>query len=408
MFIFFPIRTDSPVRRQPVVNIALIVLNVAAFLVTDTFSPIFGRGMEEFRRRCMLDPQALELPQFITYQFLHGDHWHLLGNMVFLWVFGNSVCSKMGNAAYLLFYLAGGVFAGVGFALLDAAPCIGASGAIAAVTTAYLVLFPRSEVTIAYWLWLYFGSFHVQALLLIGVKIILFDNVIAPQLTPGDAVVSVAHSAHLAGYVFGFIVALAMLAVRALPRDHFDILSLWKRALQRAQMRSALADPNAAARAQLGRVAAAISPETGRPIEDDAAAPDEHAAARVEISELLSRGEYEAAARRYDELIARAPGQCLSPRQMLLIANQFAATQRHSQAAAAYETLLRNYPSVPDAEQVRLMLGIIYARYLQQYEPARRHLEACAPRLANPDLREQAAHWLAVAQAAVGGAPAAQ
>src|SRR5690606_30503901 len=97
-----------------------------------------------------LNPRAPELHQFLSYQFLHASWLHLLGNMLFLYVFGNSVEDRLGRAAYLLFYLAGGVMAGVGHAWLEAAPVLGASGAVAGVTGAFLALFPLSNITVVY------------------------------------------------------------------------------------------------------------------------------------------------------------------------------------------------------------------------------------------------------------------
>ena len=143
---------------------------------------------------------------------------HLLGNMLFLWVFGNSVNGKMGDIPYLLFYLAGGVFAAWGYAILQAKVfyLVGASGAIAAVTTAYLALFPRSRVTVMVWFFFFIHFFEVPAMILIGLKVIVWDNVVAPKLAGAD---SVAYGAHIAGYFFGFLVSLNMLFLRALPRD---------------------------------------------------------------------------------------------------------------------------------------------------------------------------------------------
>ena len=165
MLLIIPIKTDSPVRRRPYVNQALIAANILIFLVTDVFGSLAGSTFgEEIKRRFLLDPSDLSLSGFFTYQFLHGDTVHILGNMLFLWVFGNSVNSKMGNVAYLLFYLAAGVFAGLGFAMTSNAPCLGASGAIAGVTTAFLVLFPRSEVTTFYRVSFYIGTWHLRAL----------------------------------------------------------------------------------------------------------------------------------------------------------------------------------------------------------------------------------------------------
>lgn len=409
MLLFLPIRTDSPVRRSPYVNYGLIGLNVLVFAVTDLiggsgfFESNFG---DQIKDQYGLAAARPEVYQFITYQFLHGGIFHLLGNMLFLWVFGNSINSKMGNPAYFMFYLSCGVFAGVGFAAANASPLIGASGAIAGITTAFLVLYPRSQVTMFYWLWLFIGTIHVQALIVIGVKVILYDNLILPKVSgPGN----VAYSAHLYGYFFGFTLSILLLFIRALPRDQYDILSLWKRAYQRSQMRSAMADPNARAQATLGRVARPVSAETGRPIEEVATAvpaeiADEVTRLRTEIAEQLYKNDYAGAAGKYESLVAKHADQCLPRKQMMDVANQLMSMQRYPQAAAAYEKFLKHYSTVPDAQQVRLLLGIVYARYLQQYEPAKRHLEETLGRMVNDQQRQQANQWLDVARKALGGA----
>ena len=117
-------------------------------------------------------------------RFAPADVWHLVGNMLFLWVFGNGVNAKLGDLPYLFFYLAGGVFAGVVFGWLSADELLGASGSIAAVTTAYLVLYPRSRVTVLF-AFFFITFFEVPATIIIAVKIILWDNILAPQIAGG-------------------------------------------------------------------------------------------------------------------------------------------------------------------------------------------------------------------------------
>jgi membrane associated rhomboid family serine protease len=408
LLLFIPIRTDSPVRRRPRVNHLLILLNVLIYVGTDVVGAAMGWTSDDsVKRRFMLSSVSPDLYRFLTYQFLHADFWHLFGNMLFLWVFGNSVNSKMGDLAYAFFYLAGGVFSAVGFSLASEGNLIGASGAIAGVTTAYLVLFPRSEVTVFYWLWFYLGTMHIQALLLIGLKIILWDNVLAPRLTAGAELESVAYSAHLGGYLFGFVVCALLLLVRAIPRDHYDIIALIQRYRRRQVFRSMMADPEAQARATYGRVARPVAFGKARPIED--VAPEQLDAVgrlRVEIGELLTRNDFTTAADRYEELVAIAPEQCLSRKQMLLVANQLMSLQRYPQAAAAYEKFLKAYPSDVDVIQVKLLLGIIYARYMAQYQAAQKHLSDCLPRLTDPLQIQQAGEWLATASTALGQGPA--
>jgi len=406
LLLVFPIRTDCPARRVPRVNHAIIALNVAVYLVTDVLGGLAGGDFgERLKLRGMLSTFDPDLAQFITYQFLHADFWHIAGNMLFLWVFGNSVNSKMGHVPYLLFYLATGIFAGTGFAAVAEGPLMGASGAVAGVTTAFLVLFPRTEVTVFYWLWFYIGTIKIRALWVIGLKLILLDNILLPRIAGGTG--TVAYSAHIAGYAFGFVVCSLMLLIRALPRDQYDIIALMKRYHKRQQFKAAMADPDARARATLGRVARPVSVATARPVEAaGVAVDDEIIRLRAQISELAGRHDYAAAAEVYQTLVAKDPEQCLPRRNMLVIANQLMTLNRYPQAAAAYERFLKAYPTGADVIQIRLVLGIIYAKYLGQYDAAQPHLRECAARLDQPEQIEQAKHWLDTAVAGLGGGPA--
>ncbi|RIK68004.1 MAG: hypothetical protein DCC65_04005 [Planctomycetota bacterium] len=405
--IFIPIRTDTPLRRLPVVNYLLIVLNVSIFLALDVFAPrTIDGGLSDFKRRYMLDPENLTVAQFFSYQFLHGDILHLLGNMLFLWVFGNSVNAKMGHAAYLFFYLACGVFAGVAFATGDTNPCLGASGSIAGITTAFLVLFPRSSITVFYWFIWFVGAAQFQAMLLIVLKIILWDNILAPRLSPGIDYVSVAYSAHIAGYIFGFVWCAFMLLVRALPRDQYDIVALAKRYYQRQQYRAMMADPETRAQMTYGRVARPVSAVTGEVIEEPESRPVSVIVdLRGEIADLIDLRDYEGAAAKYAELLSKDAEQILPRKQLLDVANHLMRTNRHAEAAAAYEKFVKHYSNDAEIEQVQLVLGIIYARYLGQYDRAQQCLRDSLTRLSNPDLVQQANNLLETVTAALGPRP---
>lgn len=393
-----PIRTESPIKRPPNVNYALIAANVVMFLLLNM--ELVGPGLAE-RGNELLQFWSGEpaLYQFFTYQFLHGDAWHLLGNMLFLWVFGNSVNAKMGDWTYLAFYLAGGIFAAWGYAVTQEGRfvLVGASGSIAAITTAYLVLFPRSRVTVLVALFfIYF--FEVPAMVIIGVKIIIWDNIIAPGIGGRG---NVAHGAHMAGYFMGFFGALIMLWIRALPRDQYDLLALWKRWSHRRQFASAMRDPEAAAQARFGsaaRVPAAGSKER----EAENLQLDAVSTLRAEITSLLGRGDQAAAAQAYERLIAQDADQCLSERNQLLLARELYTTHRYPQAAAAFERYLKAYGGSPEAADIQLLLGIIYARDLREFEHADRHLTASLEVLVEGSRREQCVQWLGDVRTALG------
>lgn len=137
--------------------------------------------------------------------FLHGGLGHLLGNMWMLWIFGNNVEESFGSGGYLIFYLASGVVATAGYVLANptsVVPLVGASGAIAGVMGAYLVLYPRARV-VSLVPFLFFMPFEVPA----SIFLILW---FAGQFAIADAAGQIAWEAHVAGFVFGGVLALLL------------------------------------------------------------------------------------------------------------------------------------------------------------------------------------------------------
>lgn len=384
-----PIGTDVRPRHAPVANYLIIALNVLVFLLTDAFG---GPRGELIKAHYALDAARPQLYQYITYQFLHGDILHLGGNMLFLWIFGNAVCDRLGSAAYLLFYLAGGVFAGVAFTSTADNPLVGASGAIAAVTTAFLALFPRVQITMLVWMFFIF-TFQVPATILIVFKMVLWDNVLAPNLDQ-SAMSNVAYSAHLGGYAFGFTTAFLLLAIRAVPRNQFDIMSLFSRSARRHGL--VIGGYGGPPMARPVRVQELHS----RPIEATPTSPAD--ALRERIGERLLERDTEAAVATFLELIALDPHQVLSATQQIEIANALAQSRRYQEAAAAYEAYLAAYPASPDVAEVRLFLGLIAARYLHDDARAIRHLRRAVDGLRLDSQRVLAEQELTAAEHRLG------
>jgi membrane associated rhomboid family serine protease len=386
-----PIGTEFRTRRAPVANWVLIGLNVAVFVFTDYLGGSVGGQIKTFYA---LDAVRPTVAQYLTYQFLHGDVWHLVGNMLFLWIFGNPVCDRMGAAGYTLFYLAGGIFAGFAFTLTADNPLVGASGAIAAVTTAFLALFPRVHITLLWWAFFIF-TFRVPAMILIVFKIILWDNILAPGLERQAMASNVAYSAHLAGYAFGFAVAMGLLAVRALPRNQFDMVALW----DRWRRRSGLVGAGGAA--PLAARPIVVEELESQPLHAVPLTPVEQV--REEIAAELAERNVASAAASYLRLLELDEQQVLARPQQLEIANYLAQSHQYAAAAGAYEAYLAAYPGAADMAQVHLFLGLIYHRYLQAYDRAVVHLRRALDLLQSDAQRNLAANELRLAEELAGG-----
>ena len=382
---FFPIRTDRSLRRTPWVNRTLIALNVLVFLGTagQLDQVFFHMGqrvpLHELVARLpvaqyMLFPSQPQVVQFVSYQFLHAGWEHILGNMLFLYVFGNSVEDRLGKVAYLLFYLAGGVVAGLGHAVIEqTTPVLGASGAVAAVSGAYLALFPISNVTILYW-FIFIGTFEVSSMTLILFQIAQ-DAVLYVGRFGG-----VAYLAHLSGYAYGFVIGMGLLWIGLLTREPYDMLAMLERHRRRAQFRSLTRQgyqpwehqPGALGKSEHGQAS---------PTDDEQRLVMEM---RSQINKAISEHRLEQAAEIYHDLLTRDAGQVLASQQQLDVANQLMANRYYDTAAVAYELFLDTYRNYGQREQIELILGLIYGRYLHQYKRAKELLSQAMTRLTDP------------------------
>lgn len=208
-----PLRDTIPSARVPFINLALIAVNGACFL----YELSLGGGAEHLIRAFGLVPARFHglsvsglLPLF-TSMFLHSSWLHLLGNMLFLYIFGDNVEDRLGHLRYICFYLLSGAAAGVAqvYALPGSTfPMIGASGAIAGVTGAYFLFFPRARVLTLVPILFFFQIIEIPAvvfLLLWFVMQVLYG--LATVSAAGHMVGGVAWWAHIGGFVFGMIAA---------------------------------------------------------------------------------------------------------------------------------------------------------------------------------------------------------
>jgi membrane associated rhomboid family serine protease len=359
-------------------NYALIAINIVIFIAINVIGG--QQAMNKWASSYMLTPSYPYLWQFLTYAFLHGSVAHILGNMYFLYMFGNNVNDRLGNLGYLIFYLAGAVFSALGHILAAtvsgggaATPVLGASGAIAAVCGAYLVLFPQSLITIVYWFFI-IGTMEIPALYLIIVKLILIDNVISRTAA------NVAYDAHLGGYAFGILAILLLRAINLLQEDQLDLWSMLKQWNRRRAYRDMVAegvDPfggTISKKIEVKEVKSAAQQQ----------AEENISSLRREILIRLNQGNVASAAELYQQLVKEDDTQLLPRQAMLDIANQFMSTGDWSAAAKGYEKFLAYYGSYEFTEQVMLMLGVIYGRYLSDPKKALEYLKKAVNRLSDP------------------------
>jgi membrane associated rhomboid family serine protease len=202
------IRGSSPAY----VTIGLLVLNVLIFVFQLTLSQ---PELEAFIRTYGAIPTEIlrgeALFSLLTSMFLHGGWAHIIGNMLYLWVFGDNIEHTLGALPYLAFYIIGGLaatFAHIFFNPDSTLPSVGASGAIAAILGAYVVMYPRSRVKLLIFVGLFFWVTRIQAVFFLGIWAVtqLFSGVAA--LTETAQTGGVAFWAHIGGFVFGVLVGL--------------------------------------------------------------------------------------------------------------------------------------------------------------------------------------------------------
>ncbi len=209
-----PLRDTNRSDTYPVVNTCIIAVSVLAFIIELTQ----GQGITDFIYRYGLVPARYTDPQialyftfgqqvlpFLTFMFLHGGFWHLLGNMWFLYVFGDNVEDRLGHIRYLCFYLLCGLASGASQFVVNwhsDIPTIGASGAIAGVMGAYLILYPRAKVLTL--IPIFFLPYFVQIPAFFFLGIWLLFQLLNAAATAGKGG-GIAWWAHIGGFLFGIV-----------------------------------------------------------------------------------------------------------------------------------------------------------------------------------------------------------
>jgi len=228
-----PLRDDVPTARLPIVTLALIAANILAYLISirhggsllggPTNAVAAQHGATPYRFTHPAGHSWAVARSAITAMFLHAGPVHLLGNLVFLYIFANNVEDSIGRLRFVAFYLLGGLAALALQILVDPnalAPTIGASGAIAAVLGGYILLHPRAKVMTLVFFILFFTVVEIPAVLMLGIwfaeQAVLGG---ASSSDHGGRVAYFAYFAHVGGFVFGLLVikGFAARTTRRLP-----------------------------------------------------------------------------------------------------------------------------------------------------------------------------------------------
>lgn len=222
-----PLRDDNPTVLWPIVTVSLIIANTAAFFYELSLEP---RLLETLIYQMGMVPASIiqaHIPgtggyfTVLTSMFLHGGWMHIIGNMLYLWIFGNNIEDSMGHLRFVFFYLITGLAAAAAHLAFNPAstvPTIGASGAVSGVLGAYLVLFPHARVQTLVTLGFFIRIIYLPAwlLLIFWIGLQLLNQALAPMDPTAGGV---AYAAHIGGFAAGLV--LIPLFRKYRRRSHF-------------------------------------------------------------------------------------------------------------------------------------------------------------------------------------------
>jgi len=203
-----PFKDDNPVTLFPFVTIGLIVLNILVFIFQffypeDPREIVFAYGAIPNYLLSFEGVQPIHpFLTLFTSMFMHGGLFHIGGNMLYLWIFGNNIEDKLGHIRFIIFYLLSGIVAAYSHAITEPSstiPMIGASGAVSGILGAYLLLFPHARVHTLIFLGFFIQVIRLPALIVLGFWIVI--QVVNNILGSGG----VAWFAHIGGFVFGLL-----------------------------------------------------------------------------------------------------------------------------------------------------------------------------------------------------------
>jgi membrane associated rhomboid family serine protease len=219
---------------MPIVNRLLLALNLIVWLyivyltrqpgALEAFFDRYSFDWLEFTQRVSSGQLSVDtFVPLLSHMFLHGGWLHFLGNMLYLWIFGDNVEDRFGSAQYLVFYLLCGIVAAVGQGLVAAGPMVGASGAIAGVLAAYFVMYPTARISTLVFLGLFITIVELPALIVIGMFILfqVIEGIAELRLGGHTATQQIAYFAHLAGFAAGLLLLVFFRRTGAAGRARF-------------------------------------------------------------------------------------------------------------------------------------------------------------------------------------------
>lgn len=350
-----PLGTELSLRRTPVATFTLI-----------SITTLFSAGLWAMGLRAINGEESIydgvrfvwnarEWWRVFTYQFAHADILHLLGNIIFLWVFGPALEEKLGHAGFTILYLLGGAAAVLLNALVTDSAVIGASGSIAVIAGAFVVLFPLIEIRVM--LLLFFRTFSISArwfLVFCVLKDIFFHGA------------QTAWMVHLAGYGIGFVIGCLLLVTKLVPRDQFDVLALMNRMRRRMAFRAAATAGEMSADQRMFK---SFTGPFRKNVPDPAIEMNEKAAVlRASLAEDCRNADWKAAGIKYNELLglsglSAAVRALQRDRQMELCGGLMKAGQ-YREAHAAFSAFVAAYPKDRDAFAAQAMGAMVQFRHL--------------------------------------------
>lgn len=204
----FPLKDTQRSYTRPVVTMAIIAINLLVFL--------FEFSLSDYERNAFIEifglvPDRLHLSAVVTSMFLHGSWMHVLGNMWFLWVFGDNVEDTLGHGRYLIFYLLCGIAAAVTHIIFNpnsTLPTVGASGAVAGIMGAYIVRFPHSRILTLVFIFFFITTFEVPASIMLAYWFLIqvfsgLGSIARTNLSAEGG--GVAWFAHVGGFIAGAV-----------------------------------------------------------------------------------------------------------------------------------------------------------------------------------------------------------